>query len=439
MVQFRYDSVFSLGEFGLKKASFEAQISKLPKFLELIQSRGQGFIDLPDDDALVSSIEEYAAKVRGKFDHVVVLGIGGSALGVTCLMDALKHPYWNELPKQKRKQPQLFVLDNVDPAQMAQIDDVITYKKTLFVVITKSGTTPETMSQYYFYRAKMEKEAGSIIAKKHFVFVTDATRGVLRGIAEKDGIPCFTIPANVGGRFSVLSPVGLLPAALLGISVKGLLAGARAQRAQFLDSRYVRNLSFQLATLQYLFQKERDISMTVMMPYASSLGSLADWYRQLLAESIGKAVTRDGKKIHSGLTPIKALGVTDQHSQVQLYNEGPRDKFTIFIEVDSLYRKNLTIPAAKIASPDMAYLKGVTFQELMSVEKRATERALHEYGRPTVTLSIPKITEEALGELFMLLEGSIAFLGEYYNIDAYDQPGVELAKVYTKKMLLENR
>ena len=179
--------------------------------------------------------------------------------------------------------------------------------------------------------------------------------------------------------------------------------------------------------------------MTVMMPYASALSSLADWYRQLLAESIGKAVTRDGKKVNVGLTPIKALGVTDQHSQVQLYNEGPRDKFTMFIEVESLFGKNLTIPSAKIASPEMAYLKGVTFQELMSVEKRATERALHEYGRPTATISISKITEESLGELFMLLEGSIAFLGEYYNIDAYDQPGVELAKVYTKKMLLEDR
>lgn len=438
MIQLAYDSVFSLGEFGLKKPMFERELDRLPEFLKLFKTRGQGFVDLPDDMSVVRDIEAYAAKVRGKFDHVVVLGIGGSALGVRCLVDALKHPYWNMLSKQQRKYPQIFVLDNVDPAQMAQIDDVINYKKTLFIVITKSGTTPETMSQYYFYRAKMERAAGAIIAKKHFVFVTDAMRGVLRGIVAKDGIPCFTIPDTVGGRFSVLSPVGLLPAALLGISVKGLLAGAREMRSQFLESRCMRNLPFQLATLQYLLQRERGVSITVMMPYSSALSSFADWYRQLLAESIGKAVTREGKRVNVGLTPVKALGVTDQHSQIQLYNEGPHDKFVLFLEVDSLYGKNLTIPSAKVTSPDMAYLKGVTFQELMSVEKRATERALHEYGRPTATVRIPKITEETLGGLFMLFEGSVAFLGEFYGIDAYDQPGVELGKIYTKKMLLED-
>lgn len=437
MIQLRFDSIFSLREFGLTKASYEAQLNKLPRFLEQFKSREQGFVDLPDDLEQVKAIEQYAAKVRGKFDHVVVLGIGGSALGVTCLMNALKHPYWNTLPKHKRKHPQMFVVDNVDPAMMAQIEDVINYKKTLFIVITKSGTTPETMSQYYYYRARMEKAAGMIMAKKHFVFVTDGAKGALRSIAQKDDIPCFTIPANVGGRFSVLSPVGLLPAALLGISLRKLLAGAKAMRSQFLDSRYVHNLPFQLATVQYLLQQEQNISITVMMPYASALYSLADWYRQLLAESTGKSVTREGKKVLVGLTPIKALGVTDQHSQVQLYNEGPRDKFIVFLEVDSLYGKRLTIPSAKVTDPGLAYLKGVTMNELMAVEKRATERALHEYGRPTATIRVPKVDEEILGELFMLLEGSIAFLGEYYNIDAYNQPGVELAKIYTKKMLLE--
>lgn len=439
MVQLRYDSIFSLGNYGLSKASFETQLGKLPEFLKLFQSRGQGFVDLPDDMTTVKDIEQYAAKMKGKFDHIVILGIGGSALGVRCLVDALKHPFWNTLPKQTRKLPQIFILDNIDPALIAQIDSVINYKKTLFIVSTKSGTTPETMGQYYYFRARMEKAAGMVIAKKHFAFITDATKGELRKIAVKDGIPCFTIPDNVGGRFSVLTPIGLLPAALLGISIRKLLAGAKEMRSCFLDRRFMRNLPFQLATLQFLLQQERQIPMTVMMPYSSALYSLADWYRQLLAESIGKSETRSGKKGLVGLTPIKALGVTDQHSQVQLYTEGPRDKFTIFIEVDALHDKKVTIPAGKVTSPELSYLKGVTFQELMTVEKRATEQALHAYGRPTATIQIPKITEETLGELFMLLEGSVAFLGEYYEIDAYNQPGVELGKINTKKMLSQNR
>ncbi len=435
MVQLRYEHLFQLKNYGVPRVRFESEAAKLPRFLELIRGRGQGFYDLPDDTRGVAEILEYAHKVRGKFDHIVVLGIGGSALGVSCLMQALKHPFWNVLPKRARKHPQLFVLDNIDPSVIAQLEETISYKKTLFIVATKSGTTPETMGQYYYFRAKMEREAGKIVAKKHFVFVTDAVRGVLRGIAAKDGIPCFMIPDNVGGRFSVLSPVGLLPAALLGIDIKKLLGGARAMRDVFFEKRFVRNIPFQLAAIQYVLQQERDVTMTVMMPYASAFSGLADWYCQLLAESIGKSETRGGKKVSIGLTPIKALGVTDQHSQVQLYTEGPRDKFILFLEVAALYKKQLVIPSAAVSDPSMAYLKGVTFQELMSVEKRATEQALFEYGRPTATLSVPRIDEEVLGELFMLFEGSIAFLGEFYDINAFDQPGVELGKIYTKKML----
>ena len=187
MIQLRYPHLFQLKNYGAVRSRFESESAKLPRFLELIRSRGQGFYDLPDATGSVAEILEYARKVRGKFDHIVVLGIGGSALGITCLLTALKHPFWNILPKRARKHPQLFVLDNIDPSVIAQLEDVISYKKTLFIVATKSGTTPETMSQYHYFRAKMEREAGKIMAKKHFVFVTDAAAGVLRE-AVKDGI-----------------------------------------------------------------------------------------------------------------------------------------------------------------------------------------------------------------------------------------------------------
>lgn len=420
---------------GLKQKEILSSGLLLREYLQDIQRRRQGFLDVAQPSDVTKDILKYAKKVRGSFEHVVVLGIGGSALGVTALMQALRPLSWNQIFGKKRGGPQLHILDNIDPELIADLDSILDYPKTLFVVISKSGTTPETVAQYLYYKKKMKKAIKGASFAKHFVMVTDLEKGFLREEARREGFVNFPIPDNVGGRFSVLTAVGLLPAALVGIDILKLLKGASRGADAFLSTKTEDNSAYQLARTQYLLQLRYGVTTTVMMAYSSALYSVADWYRQLLAESIGKAVNREGNTVYTGLTPIKALGVTDQHSQVQLYNEGPYDKLILFLETKT-FRSHVSIPKVGTNEQAFSFLSGVSFADLMHTEQKATQEALTQYDRPTANISLDRISEESLGELFVMLEGSIAFLGEMYGIDAYNQPGVELGKVLTKKMLL---
>lgn len=402
------EQIVGLGSDGLSLSELRAEGSKISGFLKDFEGRDQGFPTLPKLRAPVLAVKELAMKLDGKFKDIVVLGIGGSALGITCVRDALKGPLWNFHSKQR-----LFVLDNLDT--VGELEKVIDPDQTLFIVISKSGTTPETMAQYFYFKQKVSKE--------NFVFITDGNSGELRAIGKEYGIPMLDIPENVGGRFSVLTPVGLFPAALIGVDIEEILRGAEEMAGLFMKNDFDLNLPFQFAATQYLLEWKYGVHITVMMPYSSRLYMMADWYRQLLAESIGK----EGK----GLTPVRALGVTDQHSQLQLYNEGPKDKLITFIEVE----KEATPQIPQVDRKSLAYLSGLQFHELMNTEKHGTEQALSEYKKPNCTISVREVNEYELGQLFMFFEASIAFLGEYYRINAFDQPGVELSKKLTKQLL----
>jgi|WetSurMetagenome_2_1015567.scaffolds.fasta_scaffold85053_2 glucose-6-phosphate isomerase len=409
---------------GLSLNDLRADAAKIKNLLKKIESRKQGFYKVIDDTTVIGKIGAYAKKHRYSHKNIVVLGIGGSALGTICLQQSLKHLFHNELDSSSRY-PRLHVLDNIDPALMTEICDVIDIKTTLFIVITKSGTTPETLSQYFFFMEKVK--AKRLNPKDHFVFITGHGKSLLRKISRETDIPIFDIPENVGGRFSVLTAVGLLPAALMGINIKKLVEGAREMRKSFLNTNSSRNLPFLLAASQFrLLNKGKTIN--VMMPYSQKLIRFADWYSQLLAESIGK------KGI--GITPVSALGVTDQHSQNQLYNEGPNDKLFIFIKLAG------PGPKLSIKAPgdnrETAYMKNLTFGKLMDTEMLGTIGALTENDRPNLTVEIDQIDEFHLGGLFMLFEAATAFLGEMLDINAYDQPGVERSKQITKKLLTKN-
>ena len=408
-MKLRLDALIELGFHGLSWPRLKQEEAQISVFTDRINEKEQGFLQLPKVKSAMLSSLKLAEKLRGRFEDIVVLGIGGSALGVTCLRDALKGTFWNF----KKEGPRLFVLDNLDT--VGEVEQLLNLDKTLFIVITKSGTTPETMAQYHYFKEKVSKE--------NFVFITDPEEGELRKIGLSLGIPMLDIPQNVGGRFSVLTPVGLFPAALLGMDLESLMKGAEDMSHSFQATEMELNLPFQFATVQYLLDWERGIPMTVMMPYSTRLHSLADWYRQLLAESIGK----EGR----GLTPVTALGVTDQHSQLQLYNEGPTDKFFCFIEV--LKQDSPKIP--RIENPKLTYLSGHSFGGLMSTELKGTRQALLEYKKPNVSIEIPEVNAYELGQLFMFFECSVAFLGEYYRINAFDQPGVELSKKLTRQLL----
>jgi len=406
---------------GLSGKELFAEPAKIKNLLQKIESRKQGFHTVIDDTSANRKISDYSAKNKGKYKDLILLGIGGSALGTICLQQSLKHLFHNELAGSS-KAPRLHVLDNIDPTLMSEICDIIDLKSTLLIVVTKSGTTPETLAQYYYFLDKIK--AKKLNPKNHFVFITGSGKSVLRRFAEEYGIVVFDIPKNIGGRFSVLSAVGLLPAMLMGLNVKELLAGAKEMRKSFYSPDWTRNMPYLLATAQSKLLKKGKI-INVMMPYSQKLIRFADWYGQLLAESIGKQGT--------GITPISALGVTDQHSQNQLYNEGPNDKLFIFIKA----AKPGPVIQIKASGkdPETAYLKNLSFGKLMETEMMGTIGALTENARPNLTVEIDKVDEYHMGGLFMLFEAATAFLGEMMNINAYDQPGVERSKEITKKLL----
>ncbi|HET7321261.1 MAG TPA: hypothetical protein VFI96_02120, partial [Longimicrobiaceae bacterium] len=321
------------------------------------------------------------------------------------------------------------ILDNPDPRTFEAFLERVDLRKTLFDVVSKSGGTAETMSQMLIVRQKLEAELGDGY-RGHLLFTTDPEKGVLRKLADEEGIATLPVPPGVGGRFSVLSAVGLLPAALVGIDIRALLAGAKEMEERCRSAKLTENAAAVYAALQYLADTEKDAPIQVMMPYSDRLRDVADWFRQLWAESLGKAETREGKEVHSGPTPIKSLGATDQHSQVQLYMEGPFDKTITFI-VEQTREEDITIPNVYPDVPELGYLGGHTLGELLKVEQQATEAALAKRGRMSMTLNLPKVDEHSLGGLFMLLEIATVYAGGFYGINPMNQPGVELGKQLT--------
>jgi len=391
-----------------------------------------GFLDLPTDMALHAQSVDFAKRTRGRFDDVVVLGIGGSALGPIALRTALRKPQWNLLDAGERDlRPRLHVLDNLDPSTIAGLlDRVVRVERTLFVVTSKSGGTAETMAQYVVVRDQLEKH--QLFAKDHIVFVTDPRKGALRPLATQEGIPALDIPANVGGRFSVLSPVGVLPAALMGINTTSLLAGAADIVGRCTSPKLRENPAAVFATLQFLADVKSGKHVHVMMPYSDALRDMAGWFVQLWAESLGKQ-RLDGKE-HVGPTPLAALGATDQHSQVQLFMEGPADKTITFISVPRR-GSDVEIPKLHTNVPELSYLGGHTLGEVLDVERRATAGALAKRGRPNMTIELDEVSPASIGALFMLLETATIFAGGLYGVNPLDQPGVELGKQFTYAML----
>ncbi len=392
-----------------------------------------GWTELPyNQNEIVADILATAKLVRRKFENFVVLGIGGSALGPIMAFNALCHLHYNDLPKSKRRGPRFFVEDNVDPVRMKDLLDIIDVKKTCFNVISKSGATSETMAQYLIISDLLKKAGVSI--KENVIFTTDAKKGNLVKISKSlGGVKSYVLPDGVGGRFSELSPVGLLPAAVLGIDIKALLKGAAYMDKLCKTADLRKNPALLCATLQYIAMNDGK-NIGVLMPYSDNLKYVSDWYAQLWAESLGKNETLDGNPCNVGQTPVKALGVTDQHSQVQLYTEGPDDKVITFLSVDK-YQEAMPIPHGCKDIPDVSFLGGHTMEELIQAENKATAHALTMAGRLNYTLHLPEINAFTLGELLFLFELQTAYTGAMFNINTFNQPGVEAGKKATFALL----
>ena len=381
-----------------------------------------GFYDLPD--CSTKHIDDFIANLNPVFDTMLVLGIGGSALGNKALYSALKTEA--ELPRK------LFVYDNVDPVFLYEILSQINLEKTLVNVITKSGTTAETMAGYMIV-ADIFKRKFPQDYQKRIIITTDKEKGFLRQVIKQEGYTGFTVPDNVGGRFSVLSDVGLLSSAFTGIDIKALLKGAKDMREICWNPDIWENPAYLNGLIHFLYYRQGK-NISVMMPYSNSLYDLADWYRQLWAESLGKRKDIKGREIYVGQTPVKALGTTDQHSQVQLYTEGPNDKVFTFLTVEH-FKHDYTIPNLHPDREEVNYLGGKKLSELLNAERFATEIALSQAMRPNANIVFPQIDAYHLGQFIMLYEIQTVFTGKLLCINPLDQPGVEAGKIATYALM----
>ncbi len=425
-------------EHGIAESQMEELSPTIKAYsLETKKERNEGgmeFARLPHaPQQTVKEIVQAAADIRERFDNLVVLGIGGSALGTIALTTALKNPYYNLLPREERQAPRIFVLDNVDPVQFHALLQHLSPHTTVFNVVTKSGSTAETIAQFLAVRDLMKEHLGDEYVR-HIVVTTDPEKGPLRKLCSEEKYLSFEVPPGVGGRFSVLSPVGLLPAAIIGIDIEELLEGAAFMARCCETDDLWKNPAYAYTAVNFLAHTKKHKSIVVMMAYAQALRDIADWFRQLWAESLGKKFATDGSVAHTGTTPVKALGTTDQHSQIQLYVEGPNDKLITFLEVKQ-FPEEVKIPGGLDDVEGMGYLCGHTMNELFAAELQGTRIALTEAQRPNATITLPAVTPHTVGQLLFMLELQTAMAGKLYRIDPFDQPGVEAGKVAAYALL----
>jgi glucose-6-phosphate isomerase len=437
-MKLHYGRIFSDkldGEHGLPRPRLEDLSQRFSTVLGEVRSRRRqgeyGFYELGEQSQTVTAIRRFAEGIGQAYDHVLVLGIGGSALGTKALVNALRPAAWNELDDEAREFfPRITILENVDPGSIAAALRRIDPRRVFVNVISKSGGTAETLAQYLVVRGWLDEALGQDAAVRHVAFTTDPAKGPLRAIAEREGIAALEIPPGVGGRYSVLTSVGLLPAALIGIDVAALVTGTRKALDRAEVETLVQNPAALYAALHWAADTWLGACIHVLMPYSDRLKEFAAWFMQLWAESLGKRLDRRGEIVHAGPTPLGAIGATDQHSQVQLYMEGPFDKLVSFIRVEHP-AEELTIPSRPGLPEELAYLPGHTLGELLLNEQEATSAALARMGRMNVTLSLPELSAETVGELIMFFQLATGFAGAWYGVNPFDQPGVELGKRLT--------
>lgn len=398
----------------------------LTKFEEIINNPKFGFFHLTDRKDYLQSTKEIYSKIKDK-KHFVQVGIGGSALGPQMLVSALRSN-WNK---------SFTLLDNTDSDYIHDELSKVDLNESIFYVVSKSGGTAETIACYSIIRNLLkaqgiaEEEYG-----KYFVFCTDEKNGQLREHVDKNKYLSLIVPDDVGGRFSILTHVGLLPAIFFGIDIDALFSGSNDFKSTLLDKNITKNPMLQSAAhLAYLLNETPEkVNETVLMPYSSKLKDFSSWFVQLWAESLGKYSHE--KKEHVGFTPVPAYGATDQHSQMQLFMEGPNNKLMFMLNIKNRKHNysldsDLDINSAKQLAPhDMNTLLEAEFQGSLT--------ALKENKRNVISMSIEKLDEKTLSSLVLFFESLTVLMGEYLLVDPFDQPGVELGKKYAYQYLNSN-
>ncbi len=406
--------------------------STISKCRKMFENDEIGFMKLPHDSYALEEVEALAKKHKRRWENLVVIGIGGSSLGITMIFDALCHPYHNFLDSELRNfAPRLFVIDNIDPEALTGLKTVINPEKTLIVIITKSGETIETWANYFQYLSifNYDHHAEQVIA------ITDSDTGFLRKFSRVHNWQVLPIPRDVGGRFSILTPVGLFAASMMNLDIKRLIAGARDMHERCLLTDFDNNPALQLASISWHLLKNKKKTISVMMPYSNALRSFTDWYRQLWAESLGKQTNISGSTVFAGQTPVQALGATDQHSQIQLYREGPNDKLITLIKVQS-FRFGGPMHKAPAKTP-LEHLRFLDTSDVLNIELAVTRQVLTESKRPNLTITMPAVNPYYLGQLIYLYELTAIFTGIKLNINPMNQPGIEASKQIIKSHIAQ--
>ena len=413
----------AVGENGIPEDDLKMTLARISEYYAKLLAEPFAFMTLPSTRFQFDEMHALADRVS-KMDikNLVILGIGGSSLGTQTIFEALLHPFHNQDERFRIGKPRYFILDNIDPHKMTAVVETVIpdIDRTLLVVISKSGETPETISQFMLFNELMKKADGY---KDRIVLITDIDKGLLNTIAGKEGYRVLNLPPGIGGRFSVLTPVGLFPSALMGIDIKKMSDGAAGMAAHIVRYDGEENMAFVLAAILYLMYKSGK-PIHVMMPYCERLAAFANWFRQLEAESLGKKGL--------GPTPAKSVGVTDQHSQLQLYVEGPKDKCILLLYSAT---SEVPIPDSFDYLDDVAYLANKDMKDLFHAEFQGTRMSLTDAGTPNIALTLDEVSDYNIGALFYLFEMVTAFMGNLLGVNAFDQPGVEQGKIYTKAMM----
>ncbi|TYB30874.1 MAG: glucose-6-phosphate isomerase [Candidatus Mcinerneyibacterium aminivorans] len=397
-------------------------------YKKIENSRGKStykFMELPYQK--VEKFLEYKHKLD-KFDYFVLVGIGGSSLGSYALFKSLKHKNHNIINDKK-----IFFVDNSDPATLNEVLDVVKLDKTVFNVVTKSGSTAETMSAFSVIFNLLKKR--NLDLRKHIIATTSKQKGDLFSIAQKYDLDTFYIPEDVGGRYSIFTPVGFIPALFLDIDIKNLLEGAK-----FVDSAWrrkqVENNPIVLSGLvNYLYDKKMNRNILALMCYKDKLENIGYWYQQLWAESLGKKYNHDNEIVENGSTPIILRGATDQHSVLQLFMEGPHDKLIVFLDSEET-PTNINFKVDELKEfRSLSYFNDKSSKELINSELKGVKYALLKAERPNYTIKIDKIDEYHLGGLLYALELQTVLSSSLYRVNPFDQPGVEEGKKATYALM----
>jgi glucose-6-phosphate isomerase len=359
----------------------------------------------------------------GRFHQLVLLGIGGSSLGLRALVNALE--------VSGRPQVELHVVDNTDPALFARVLGRIDLQDSLFVAVSKSGGTIETVLALGFFVDKLRQ--AELDLRQHVIVVTDPVAGPLRRFAEQHGLDTCEIPPEVGGRFSVLTAAGLVPAALAHLDIVALASGASRTERLCTGGPVEHDWPARLGLIAAEMCR-RGKNQLVFMPYSSRLRYLSAWFVQLWDESLGKANDLDGKAISSGQTAIPAVGATDQHAQLQLFLEGPNDKLLLYTRIEK-HDPDLQAGDFEWEQFDAAFVRGKTLGKVINAQHQGTAQACTERQRPNATLNVPYLDASTMGELLMGLEIATTYAAFALNVNAYDQPSVELGKQISRKVL----